>query len=277
MRWKTNLKELWAAYFQKLWIPPLFVACAFTLQFLGDIAYSKIFRGGVYFLYLYRIVTDAASFIVYVSFVGLLAAITVHLFKRRWWEGSVVLLIFILGVLPTYVMFTFVMIAYGLPADNFGRDIVVPAGMKMEEPLKEVHSVFADGSWVRSERDVSKWPENIEKGKTDIYLVSDHQGGIYNVYAQVNPGEPGRVYLKVFEATRNTPLSESRIKPDSEKRMEWSGNKEERVDYISHIKVYEGDFGVYYPGRFELWFIPDSGGPERKLVEKIFKIEGWQR
>jgi len=28
---------------------------------------------------------------------------------------------------------------------------------------------------------------------------------------------------------------------------------------------------------FELWFVPDSRGKERKLIEKIFKIEGWQR
>ena len=27
----------------------------------------------------------------------------------------------------------------------------------------------------------------------------------------------------------------------------------------------------------EVWFVPDSGGAERKLMEKVFKIEGWQR
>jgi hypothetical protein len=29
--------------------------------------------------------------------------------------------------------------------------------------------------------------------------------------------------------------------------------------------------------RFEVWFKPDSTNPERKLAERIFKIEGWQR
>lgn len=32
-----------------------------------------------------------------------------------------------------------------------------------------------------------------------------------------------------------------------------------------------------YPMRFEVWFKPDSTNPERKLAERIFKIEGWQR
>ena len=39
----------------------------------------------------------------------------------------------------------------------------------------------------------------------------------------------------------------------------------------------EGDWGKYYAARFEVWFDPDSGAPERKLLEKNFKIEGWQR
>jgi hypothetical protein len=40
--------------------------------------------------------------------------------------------------------------------------------------------------------------------------------------------------------------------------------------------VYEGDWDTFYPARFELWFVPSGGGPERKLVEKVFRICGWQ-
>lgn len=41
--------------------------------------------------------------------------------------------------------------------------------------------------------------------------------------------------------------------------------------------IYEGDWDKPYAARFEVWFVPDSGKPERKLMEKVFKIEGWQR
>jgi hypothetical protein len=41
--------------------------------------------------------------------------------------------------------------------------------------------------------------------------------------------------------------------------------------------IYEGDWGKPYAARFEVWFIPDSGAPEWKLLERVFKIEGWQR
>ena len=120
-------------------------------------------------------------------------------------------------------------------------------------------------------------PASISRGKPDIRLSDGMQGGIYLVNAYINPGEPGYTYLKVFEATWNSRLSENRITQYSSEYVGWSGDQEELFFYQTHITVYEGDWGVYYPARFELWLVPDSGQPERKLVEKTFKIEGWQR
>ena len=120
-------------------------------------------------------------------------------------------------------------------------------------------------------------PESVKSGAAEIHIENGMQGGIYFVSAYVNPGEPGYAYLKVFEATKNTPLSTGRIPERSTAYLGWSANPQEQFFYNSEIIVYEGDWGVYYPARFELWFVPDSGKPERPLVEKIFKIEGWQR
>jgi hypothetical protein len=117
----------------------------------------------------------------------------------------------------------------------------------------------------------------LDGGEPEIQLAKGMQGGIYQVRAFVNSGESGRAYLKVFEATRNTPLSAERIKPRSISRIGWSTNLNEKYRYQSEITVYEGDWGNFYPGRFELWFIPDSGKAERKLVDRIFRIEGWMR
>jgi hypothetical protein len=118
---------------------------------------------------------------------------------------------------------------------------------------------------------------SIHRGNPDIWLLDGMQGGIYLVDAYVNPGESGYVYLKVFEATKNTRLSRNRINQYSNEYVGWSDDPEELFFYHTRITVYEGDWDVYYPARFELWFIPDSGEPERKLIEKVFKIEGWQR
>jgi len=110
-----------------------------------------------------------------------------------------------------------------------------------------------------------------------IALANGIQGGIYHVRAYVNPGESGRAYLKVFEATKNTPLSADSIASRSTAVVRWSLDPTQRFIYEREVTVFEGSWGIFYPARFELWFIPDAGAPERKLVEETFRIDGWER
>lgn len=110
-----------------------------------------------------------------------------------------------------------------------------------------------------------------------IRLLTGMQPGIYGVAYSLNPGGPGSVYLKAFEVTKGTPLSVYRLKEKSETRMTWSADPAERFGAKAGFTIYEGDWGKPYAARFEVWFRPDSGKAERKLAERIFKIEGWQR
>lgn len=103
-------------------------------------------------------------------------------------------------------------------------------------------------------------------------------GGIYFVNAFINPGESGKTYLKVFEATRNIPLSSRRVASDSLEYVGWSSNPRETFFLNSLISISEGSWSTFYPARFELWFKPtDESKPERKLLERTYKICGWQR
>lgn len=120
-------------------------------------------------------------------------------------------------------------------------------------------------------------PESAKQGDPEIYVVSKGGSANYHVYAYASPGEAGRTYLRVFEATQNIRLSEERITRKSLEYVGWSDDPTEAFLYHSLITVYEGDSYVYYPARFELWFAPASGDPERKLMEKIFKIAGFER
>ena len=108
-------------------------------------------------------------------------------------------------------------------------------------------------------------------------LLTGMQPGIYGVAYSINPGEPGSVYLKAFEVTKGTPLSVDRLEAKSRTRMTWSADPSERFGAKAGFTIYEGDWGKPYAARFEVWFTPDSGKPDRKLAERIFKIEGWQR
>lgn len=110
-----------------------------------------------------------------------------------------------------------------------------------------------------------------------IELTRGFQGGLYLVTAEVNAGEPGVAYLRAYEQTKNTRLSQDRLATRSRATIGWSKNTDELFHYEADITIYEGDWDVFYPARFELWFVPASGAPERKLIEDVFRIDGWQR
>ena len=108
-------------------------------------------------------------------------------------------------------------------------------------------------------------------------LLIGMQPGMYGVVYTLNPGEPGAVYLKAFEVTKGTPLSVDRLEAASKTRMAWSAEPSERFGAQAGFTIYEGDWGKPYAARLEVWFKPDAGKTERKLAERTFKIEGWQR
>lgn len=119
--------------------------------------------------------------------------------------------------------------------------------------------------------------DSLRIGDPALELRNSFQPGLYDAYVWINPGEPGMVYLQAYEATQGTPLSANRLKESSNEWVGWSENPEELFLSNTHFSIYEGDWGKPYAARFEVWFVPDSGAPERKLLEKVFKIEGWQR
>ena len=174
------------------------------------------------------------------------------------------------------------------PADNEGRFssyLVVEDGELAVEIYDEAKTrdraltalalKLIDEDLGRAERGERQPPSGVPS--PGLELTRGFQGGLYLVTAEVNPGEPGTVYLRAFEHVRNTRLSESRLTARSRATIGWSKDPSELFHYEADITIYEGDWGVYYPGRFELWFEPASGAPERKLVEDVFRIEGWQR
>lgn len=117
----------------------------------------------------------------------------------------------------------------------------------------------------------------VRRGADEFVLRNGTQPGIYNLTLRVNPGEPGVTYLKAFEVTKGTRLSEDRLYGRSNERIGWSPDPDEKFLYENEFTIYEGDWGKPYAARIEAWFRPDSGKPERKLIERVCKIEGWQR
>lgn len=142
--------------------------------------------------------------------------------------------------------------------------------------LQEELKPLADDSTLRTIRKVLP-PDSIRKGDPFFEIRNSSQPGIYDSVIWINPGESGMIYLKAFEITKGTALSVDRLKNKSNEWIGWSDDPEELFFSNTHFTIYEGDWGKPYAARMEVWFQPDSGSPDRKLMEKTFKIEGWQR
>lgn len=113
-------------------------------------------------------------------------------------------------------------------------------------------------------------------GTPSLDLANGMQGGIYQLGARIDPGEPGHVHVRAFEAIRELPLSASRMRHRT-RQLIGHARPGELSTYTTELRIYEGDWGDHYPARIEVWFEPSDGGPQRKLIEDTFRVEGWMR
>jgi hypothetical protein len=186
-----------------------------------------------------------------------------RLVQRKWaaaLAASLCLVLSLVAMVPSILLG--MVIALARPSeDGFANDLKIPEGISIADP----------------KRQSAKNKPFANRGSATFELYNSFQPGIYDSHVWANPGEPGMVYLKAFEITRDYQLSKSRLSRDSNERIGWSDDPNELFASKTHFTIREGDWGQPYAARFELWFVPDSGAPERKLLEKNFKIEGWMR
>lgn len=198
------------------------------------------------------------------GFLGLIFSTVYQLVKKRW--RFAFLTTAIIGI--SIVAFFFYSIAMfwkdqSMP-DTYADNLKIPTNIQINEPLDQTE------------------PSNI--ADIDFYIYNSMQPGLYQYAFWTKSIDKGKIYLKAFEVTQNDPLSSDRLKESSTISVFNStdslvmfqmdkGNSE----YGRPFTIYEGDWGKPYAARFELWFIPDNGGQERKLIEKTYKVEGWQR
>ncbi|MGM0454339.1 MAG: hypothetical protein ACQERN_14375, partial [Thermodesulfobacteriota bacterium] len=139
----------------------------------------------------------------------------------------------------------------------------------------ELQPLAENPSWETARRILP--PDSIKKKAPSLEIRNAGQPGIYDSHIWMNPGEPGVIYLAAFEVTGETQLSADPLREKTNERIGWSRDPEERFFSNTRFTIYEGEPGRPYAARLEVWFVPDAGGPERKLFERVFKIEGWQR
>lgn len=177
------------------------------------------------------------------------------LYHKEWkrFFFSIVVIMGIVVVLPFVSL-----IAMSAP-DGFARHHPIPEGMELNIPL-------GDGE------------ATIDSNNVDSFLQiwNGDQGGIYEYDFYYPQLSAGTIFLRCFEAGKNEPLSEDRLLRSSS-----VGNTAvmgfSKVVEKQQFTIYEGDWGEYYAVRVEVWHRDSISCEETKLMEKIYRMEGWMR
>lgn len=198
----------------------------------------------------------------FLPFIFLLTAFVlgiVRIIRKEYLEGFLQILSTGALAVITYGYFSFALMFY--PYDFFAEGLKIPENIKFEKPLK-----FND------EKD------RVNAHQQDIILYDYFQPGIYKYDLFLNKIEKGKVYLKIFEITKNQKLSERSIKNKSQIEVENKTEELKRFELKDDFIIYEGDWGQFYGSRIEVWFKPDDGKKsERKLITKNYIVQGWMR
>ena len=206
---------------------------------------------------------SSALFIVFIVLLVIQGIIFIYcLCKKEWWRsvGAAI------GVLVCFIAFYFISFIYlitsSLQPDPFGKEHPIPEGMECEIPLEgnAPVEVSVDG--------ISE--------KAYLLVWNDFQGGLYQ-YSFYYPELPdGEVFLRCFEVTENIELSPSRLRKASTVKV-IGHNGFGIIADKQHFTIYEGDWEDYYAARIEVWHKNSRTGEETKLLEKIYRVEGWMR
>lgn len=201
----------------------------------------------------------------------------VLLIDNKWGKALISFLatVVIGCVLGFFMFFSLLLDAMFNPhPDTFGKAHPIPEGLAYNLPLQRYHwddslaaSVYVDPDSVV-----------VDTLNADSYLQiwNGSQGGIYNYDFYYGPLPAGEIYLKCYEVTENIPLSETRLTKASCVKFDTTTSFSKLADK-QRFTIYEGDWFDYYAARIEVWYKNAATKEEKKLAEKVYRVEGWMR
>lgn len=159
--------------------------------------------------------------------------------------------------------------------DDFGKRHPIPAGAIYEKPIRDtIYVLDENGSLVTQ----NKLSDRVipSDSSTWLQIRDGFQGGIYEYCFYISEAlNVGEIWLECYEASKNKPLSAKRIRKESAQKV-GPEDKETTTDLVE-FTISEGVWGDYYLARIEVWYADSISHTSRKLTEKTYRVEGWQR
>lgn len=186
-----------------------------------------------------------------------LVLLALLLFHQRWRR----LFFSMAAMLGIVVMLPFLSFFAMSAPDGFARHHPIPEGMELNIPLGD---------------------EN-EEGVVDSNMFGSYlqiwngfQGGIYEYDFYYPRLAAGEIFLRCFEAGKNEPLSAESVEDRTTVRQS-AFTEFSKVAERKRFTIYEGDWEEYYAVRVEVWHRDSVTHKETKLMEKLYRMEGWMR
>ncbi len=186
--------------------------------------------------------------------------------KKKWGKlAASVFLDLLLACTAGPMMVLFTMSA----PDGFARHHKIPDGVTCHEPIKDA-SLFG-----LPDEKPDKVPVIDSTDKNSYLQISGEQGSYwYDFYYPAL--RAGTVFLKCYEVGKNEPLSMDRL-PEKSAESHPATTFFSQIVHKKDFTLYEGDWGEYYAVRVEVWHRDKASRKETKLLEKIYRMDGWQR
>ena len=189
----------------------------------------------------------------------------IRIIKKKYKTGILqIALTGIMGFIGLYFISIFLMF---YPYDFYADSLEIPENIEINIPKGET---FGYSETTDLE------PIHIPK-ENDFELYNSFQPGLYTYDIWLSKIDSGKIYLKAYEITKNDRLSEYGLRMRSEIIVGHSNDSLFKYETTDHFTIYEGDWGKPYVARFEVWYKKNDSSKEIKLLEKNYKIEGWQR
>lgn len=240
-------------FFDKWWRPTIFLVVACLIFGFSEIWKNVAF--GIFAL----ILLGLALLVILIS--------TIYQFIKRKWLAGIFSLVLFGGTILALVAYAIAMFFIDQERpDTYADHLTIPTNIPISIPA----DLASD----------EKRPDSVTNRKvtvTDFQLYNSFQPGLYEYDFWTGKIDAGRIYIKAFEITQNDQLSADELERRSWVAIYNPSNAIRKYGTISDFTIYEGDWGKPYAARFEVWFKPDNGGKERKLISKNYKIEGWMR
>ena len=248
------MKRTLTFLFDKWWLPILFWLVA-----VGLVVTSNIIGGHKF--------GNVSLILLGIALLGLIASSVFQLFKRRWIKGILTGLLFG-GTIIAFILYGILLFFIEtVDGDKWADDLTIPTNIQLDNPIDLTTDYRRPDSMF-----------SVTRTNTDLQLYNSFQPGLYEYDFWTGKIESGTIYLKAYEITQGYALSTDRLPERSSVRVYNPTDSVMKFGTTSDFTIYEGDWGKPYAARFEVWFKPyKGGGQERKLFQKNYKIEGWQR